>query len=138
MHFIFTYSKSKFYIILVFIQLRRCIIKNKLSLNKFEYGCIWDTIELKGPLTVNEMMKHFKDKYKVTPSLITWGDKAIYNQYANKDVMKERLNQKIEEIYCIVNNKKNAKDLNYLLIDVGGSTISDSTDISMPKIKYMF
>ena len=99
---------------------------------------IWDTIELKGSLTVSEMMKHFREKYQVSLSLITTGDKAIYNEYANKEVMKERQGQKIEDIYRIVWGKKEDKEQKYILLDIGGATISDKVDVSMPKIKYMF
>mmetsp|Transcript_25166 Transcript_25166/g.28985 ORF Transcript_25166/g.28985 Transcript_25166/m.28985 type:complete len:88 (+) Transcript_25166:2825-3088(+) len=87
-------------------------------------------------MTVNEIMKHFKDKYKVKISMLTVGEKAIYNEYANKDMMKGRLSEKIESIYNQLFKK--TSDEKYILLDVGGATVPDQVDVSMPKIKYSF
>lgn len=97
---------------------------------------IWDTIEIKGPLKVSEMITKFVKDYGVKINMITCGDKAIYNEYIKKDSMKGRLDKKIEDINKEINpDAKNSKK-KYLVLGIGGVTADDGTDVSMPKIKY--
>lgn len=99
---------------------------------------IWDTIELKGPLTVSGFLKEFQKKYKVNINMITSGERAIYNSYIKKDAMKQRLDQKIEDIEHSINEKATKSKNKYIILGVGGTTESDGTEVSMPKIKYIF
>lgn len=99
---------------------------------------IWDTIELKGPLTVSGFLKEFLKKYKVNINMITSGERAIYNSYIKKDTMKQRLDQKIEEIEHSINEKAAKSKNKYIILGVGGTTEKDGTEVSMPKIKYVF
>ena len=100
---------------------------------------IWDTIELKGPLTVNDFMEEFKEKYKVRIQMITTGEKAIYNEYVKKGTMKERLDKNIEDIYLDVYGDRAKNDTSpYIVLDIGGTTIPDSDEVKMPKIKYTY
>lgn len=96
---------------------------------------IWDTIELKGPLTVKEFMDHMKGTYDVKVQMITTKDKAVYNEFAKKDVMQKRLDMTIHDIYhkelvssnkLMINDKiigavAKADTKNYLILDIGGN-----------------
>lgn len=42
---------------------------------------IWDKFELKGPLTIEQLNKHFNDTHQVSLSIITVGKVCIYNKY---------------------------------------------------------
>lgn len=97
---------------------------------------IWDTIRVKGPLTVTQFMEEMKKKYKVEVTMISADEQAVYNSYINKDSMKERLNKKIEDIYDKISKKKADKKRKYLVLDVGGT--NEGVDVNMPKILYKY
>lgn len=97
---------------------------------------IWDTIEIKGPLTVQNMIDLIKDTYNVNVSLISTGKYSIYNEYLPSKKHLSKLPMLIEDI-CRANGIiQDGK--NFITIGIGGSTVEDNIDCKMPIIKYIF
>jgi len=99
---------------------------------------IWDIIEIKGPLTIDEFCSKIKKKYDVEVNIVTSGDKVFYNPSGNKKKMQARQIMKIEDIDREMNEKSKDSMNDYLILDIGGVTKKDKTEVSMPKIKYTF
>lgn len=51
--------------------------------------------------------------------------------------MKDRLNEKLEDIYRSITKTEFPAGRYYLVVEVGGET-SEGLDISMPPVKYCF
>ena len=93
---------------------------------------VWDIIEIKGPMTCQELVAYFQKEYGVKILGISSNFKTIILMFMPNKIKK--LNLKIEEIY--EKNYGLKKDQNYLWLDIVGK--KDNIDAVMPKIKYIF
>lgn len=41
----------------------------------------WDKLDVKGPMTLDEMKKHFEKTYNIEVSMITYGSATVYSSY---------------------------------------------------------
>lgn len=93
---------------------------------------VWDIIEIKGPMTCQELVAYFQKEYGVKILGISSNFKTIILMFMPNKIKK--LNLKIEEIY--EKNYGLKKGQNYLWLDIVGK--KDNIDAVMPKIKYIF
>lgn len=98
---------------------------------------IWDTIEMKGPLTIKQFNEKVKSTYKVNVNMISCGEKLIYNLGTNKKKAEERSGMLIEDAEKEVNEKSKSSKPEYLVLDIGGTIGKDNSEVSMPKFKYI-
>lgn len=100
---------------------------------------IWDTIILdRGSMTLQDLMDWLKETYKVDASMISVGTLALYNGYLPKGKHNERLPRKIEDVHAEVNPQGTIAGRNYICLDVGAALIECGTDVTMPRIKYIY
>ena len=93
---------------------------------------VWDIINIKGPMTCQEFIDYFKEKYNVNILGISSNFKPIIHLLMrNKN---NKLSLKIEEIYEKNNGLK--KDQKCLWLDISGDI--NNINVIMPKIKYIF
>lgn len=76
----------------------------------------WDKINIKGPISVNDLKKQFEDKYNIKISMITHGAASIYPVYGTGS--KDRLSLPIEEVIKIVTKKEVPKYKKFLPISI--------------------
>lgn len=88
----------------------------------------WDSIEIKGPLTIKEFVEYFKKKYNVniTKMVIGLGKKLVLTEFDRQE--------EIENCYRLFNEYyKN----DYLAIKLEGTTLNhEQVDIAI--IKYIY
>jgi len=41
----------------------------------------WDKIDVKGPMTLEDLKKHFETTYNIEVSMITYGSATVYSSY---------------------------------------------------------
>ena len=93
---------------------------------------VWDIIIIKGPMTCQEFIEHFKKEYNVNILGIASNFKSIIQMFMPSK--KKRLPIRIEEIY-----EKNCglkKEQNTLWLEISGEI--NNINVVMPKIKYIF
>ena len=93
---------------------------------------VWDIINIKGPMTCQEFVDHFKKEYNVKILGIACNFKSIIQMFMPSKTKKLPL--KIEDIYKNANGLK--KDQNHLWLEISG--VIDNVSVVMPKIKYTF
>jgi len=91
----------------------------------------------KGSMTVQQMIDHMKAEWNVEVSMLSAGTAALYNAYLPGQKMKDRLNEKIEDIYRGISKTEFPAGRYYMVVEVGGET-TEGEDVSMPPIKYCF
>jgi len=91
----------------------------------------------KGSLTVQQMIDHIHAEYKVNVNMFSAGTCAIYNAYLPGQKMKDRLNEKIEDIYVGIVKQEFPKGRYYMVVEIGGET-EEGDDVMMPPLKYCF
>lgn len=102
---------------------------------------IWDLIDInKGSMTIQELFDYLKVEYKVEISLLAVGTLSLYNSYLPGDKQKSRLPRKIEDVYEEVARKANVfvEGKCDIGLDLGANLIECKSDVTMPKIKYVF
>ncbi len=95
---------------------------------------IWDHIEINNIKTLQELINKVKNEYKVDISIITSNEIIIYQSFSKKD--KNKLNEKIIDIYDFCNKNKNNIIKPYLWLDIVGK--QNNIIVLMPKIKYFY
>ena len=96
---------------------------------------VWDKITVQGPLTVKQFIDQMRTTYNVDVSIITSKGVTIIQTFMPSN--KDRLNQKIEDIY-VKNSKHGLKDsVVYIPLDISAETEDGATAL-MPIIKYLF
>lgn len=63
----------------------------------------WEKIDVKGPMTVEELKNHFEKTYKIEVSMITYGTSTIYSNYGAEST--KRLPLKVEKAVEMVTKK---------------------------------
>ena len=95
---------------------------------------VWDKIIINKSMTCQELIYFIMEKYKVEVSIITAGNVTIIQTFMPSS--KERLSQKIEDIYNNYSNIKLKESDKYLFLEISGD-IGDATAL-MPMFKYIF
>jgi hypothetical protein len=83
-------------------------------------------------------MDWLKEEYKVDTSMVSVGNLALYNGYLPKGKHNERKGRTLEAVHAEVNPEGTIKGRHYILLDVGAALIECGTDVTMPKIKYVY
>jgi ubiquitin-activating enzyme E1 len=96
---------------------------------------VWDRIDIKGPLTLGEFIKHMQTTYNVDTSIITSQGVTLIQTFMPSN--KDRLTRKIEDVFN-TNSKYPLKDnITYIPLEISADTEDGSTAL-MPMIKYTF
>lgn len=93
----------------------------------------WNKIDVKGPMTLEQLKNHFETTYKIEVSMITFGSATVYSSYGAD--AKKRLPLKVEEAIANVTKKPFPQWKKLIPIGVSGNT-QDGTDCLLPDIRY--
>lgn len=98
---------------------------------------IYDKIVVKqGPLSFDQLFEHLKQLHNVNVTMLACGKICLYNEYLPGNKHAARRPRKIEEVYQEISEEEIEK--NYLILELGGETIPDGADFSMPPVAYYF
>lgn len=95
---------------------------------------VWDKIIINQSMTCKELIDYIMEKYNVEASIITSGNVTIIQTFMPNN--KNRINQKIEDIYNAQSKVKLSENIKELYLEISGD-IGD-TIASMPMFKYIF
>jgi hypothetical protein len=70
--------------------------------------------------------------------MVACGRLALYNSYLPGQKHKPRLQMPIEQVYLDISKETLPEGRYYLILEVGGETVGDGADFTMPPIKYCF
>lgn len=93
----------------------------------------WEKINVKGPMTLQELKVHFETTYKIEVSMITYGSSTVFTSF-DKGV-KDRLPMKVPAAIEALTKKEIPKYKRFLALGVSGST-SDGIDCLLPDVRY--
>ena len=65
--------------------MRLCVDRSKLFLEVIFLLNVeftkWDKIDMKGPMTIEEMKNHFEKTYNIEVSMVTYGTATVYSSF---------------------------------------------------------
>ena len=70
--------------------------------------------------------------------MVACGTCSCYNGYMPGNKHAPRLAKKIEDVYREITKEEFPPTRYYMILELGGETIDDGSDFSMPPIKYCF
>ena len=93
----------------------------------------WDSIIIKGPLTINEFLKIFSEKYNIKIFSISSGKSMIFNSRLGN---KENLEKTVEDCYRKITRLNFVSEQKYIVLEVTAKTL-DEQNANFPRIKYL-
>ena len=111
---------------------KKVIIKTPNIFNMKSYN-VWDSIIIKGPKSINDLIKYFLEKYKVKIISIFSGKSLLFNATFEQ---KENFEKTIEVFYKKVKGLQNFSEQKYLILEINAKTI-DEKEANLPRIKYL-
>ena len=78
-----------------------------------------------------------KEHQKVNVTLVTCGKFLLYNAYLPGNKHAARNDRKIEDVYNEISDVLLPKGRKYVALSVGGNTLDDDAEFSMPTIRYV-
>ena len=120
----------------IYESMQKDTINNNQNLINIPFKfSIWDTIIIKGPILVRELLKIFKEEYNFEIDYINANNQCLLDMIENDDITNnEDIDKSIDELYIkyFPNDITNKK---YIKLEILG-TINDK-DIKLSRIKYI-
>jgi ubiquitin-activating enzyme E1 len=100
---------------------------------------IYDKVVVNGPLTLQQLMDHLKERFNVDITLVSAAKVVLYNGYLPGGKHNDRKPRLVEDIYREIAPDDPIPDGRYYLpLEVGGEFIPEGCDFQMPTVKYIF
>jgi len=99
---------------------------------------LWDSIEVEGPMTVQELIDHFEKKYQLNLSMMSNGNMMVYSDFMRGDKLKSRLGTELSKIVTEITEQPLPEKNNYLKFEVVTERLEDDEDAEIPSLKYKF
>jgi len=96
----------------------------------------WHRLEVKGPMTLVQMIEHFKKTWGVNVSMMTAGKIILYNQYSKEMCTPERTEKTPEAVIEMILKKPWPKYKKYVEMEVSGD-LEGGIDCLLPSVKYL-
>jgi len=96
----------------------------------------WDKIIIQGPLTLEGIMKHIKEKYGIQVSIMSCGKLCVYNKYGGGGNNAIRLQLTPDECYKHITQEVYPKHKKFVELEISGEAL-DGVDCVTPSIKYI-
>ena len=93
----------------------------------------WEKIDVKGPLTLEELKNHFETKYNIEVSMITYCSATVYTSFDKG--AKARLPMKVPAAIEVLTKKEIPKYKRFLPLGVSGSD-KEGADCLLPDVRY--
>jgi len=96
---------------------------------------LWDTIDIEGPKTLQEVIDHFETAYGLEANMVTYGPKMMYSAFMNPAKQAKRLAMSLPEVVQEVTHEPIAPGVTFvevlvLCID------SDGEEADIPAVRY--
>jgi len=98
---------------------------------------LWDTMDVNGDLTFQELVNLFKDKHGLVVTSVAAGTSLIYNAYIPK--YKERLPKKVSEVWKTICGDQWDPSCTYVDMSVECELPEDDTiEVDLPIVRFNF
>ncbi|VDK55799.1 unnamed protein product [Anisakis simplex] len=98
---------------------------------------LWDSLEIRGPKTLQEVVDWIQNETKLEISMLSCGVSLIYSFFMNPKKREERLQQDVKTVVEEITNKKMPEYCHCLVLEVM-ATDSDDEDVEIPDVRYRF
>lgn len=128
------YKNGFFNLALPFIDFSEPIKSKIYKHLNFSFDQIWDTIDLKGDMTLRELLNHFKEEKKLEITMLTYNVSLLYAFFFSKEKIDERLNLRLTELIEKISKKPVLPHMKYLVFEI---CCSDElgNDVESPNIR---
>ena len=100
---------------------------------------LWDRFEVKGDMTLEELIEYFKKTHKLAPNMISAGMSVIYSPHFMRQASKAQdMKRKISELYETVTKSKIPPHVRSLTLDMLCDDLEGNDVEDVPYIKYTF
>ncbi|CAF1423228.1 unnamed protein product [Adineta steineri] len=100
---------------------------------------LWDRFEVKGDMTLEELIEHFKHEHKLAPNMISAGMSVIYSPHFMRQTSKvQDMKRKISELFETVTKTKIPAHVRSLTLDMLCEDLEGNDVEDVPYIKYTF
>lgn len=100
---------------------------------------LWDRFEVKGDLTLEELIEFFKREHKLAPNMISAGMSVIYSPHFMRQTSKAQdMKRKISELFESVTKNKIPAHVRSLTLDMLCDDLEGNDVEDVPYIKYTF
>jgi len=120
------------------VEPQKTISKPKENIKAVPEGwTLWDTLDVEGDLTFQEMIDFFKTKHGLVVTSAAAGVSLIYNAYIPK--YKERLNKKVSDVLRATGGLDENTDVTYVFMSVQCELTEDDTvQVEIPLVRFKF
>jgi ubiquitin-activating enzyme E1 len=100
---------------------------------------LWNRFEVKGDMTLEELIEYFKSEHKLVPSMISAGMSVIYSPHFMRQASKPQdMKRKISELFETVTKSKIPAHVRSLTLDMLCDDLEGNDVEDVPYIKYTF
>jgi len=96
---------------------------------------LWDCFHVNGPLTLQQFLSHFNEKYDLEVVMVSCGVNMLYGFFMPKDKIYSRLPQEISALASQVNGKDLTENRIYLTLEICCNR-KDGELVDVPSVRY--
>lgn len=101
--------------------------------NNKEYDKIWDRFDLKGNLTLTDILKYFKEKEGLEITMLSYGVSLLYASFFPPKKLKERMNLSMTELVKLVTKKEVPSHVKTMILEICCDD-KEGEDVEVPYI----
>ncbi|GAA5906369.1 hypothetical protein JCM8208_003532 [Rhodotorula glutinis] len=106
---------------------------------KQKYGetewTIWDCFKIEGDITLEELVKHFEEKYNFEISMLSSGVSMLYSGFMPKKKLEERLKMPLSTLVETVSKKPIPDHVRDIVFEMMVNDIDSGDDVEVPYLK---
>lgn len=100
---------------------------------------LWDRFEVKGDLTLEELIEYFKKEHRLVPTMVSAGMSVIYSPHFMRQASKAQdMKRKISDLYETVTKTKIPSHVRSLTLDMLCEDLEGNDVEDVPYIKFTF
>ncbi|KAH3902405.1 probable Ubiquitin-activating enzyme E1 1 [Saccharomycodes ludwigii] len=90
----------------------------KAKYNNTEYDKIWDRFDIKGDVTLKQLLDYFEEKHGLTISMLSYGVSLLYASFFPPKKLKDRMNLPITQVVKLVTKKEVPSHTRTMLLEI--------------------
>lgn len=97
---------------------------------------IWDRFEINGELTLQEFIDYFKNKHRLSITMISQGNTLLYSFFLSKEKLAERINLKMTEVLKRISKRSIEPYVRSLVFELCCNDEMEE-DVEVPYVRYV-
>ncbi|BGP04236.1 E1 ubiquitin-activating protein [Rhodotorula toruloides] len=128
------YKNSFCNLALPFFAFSEPIAAPKMKYRDTEYT-LWDRFEIEGDITLEQLVEHFKEKYKLEISMLSSGVSMLYSGFMPKKKLEERLKMPLSQLVETVSKKPIPEHVRDIVFEIMCNDMDTDDDVEVPYLK---